>query len=127
MMPAALKMAARLFLVAATTIVLAPVPEALAHAFPDKTTPSAASALEESPKEVVLHFDNQFDPSATKIRVLNENGEVVSAAAIASGDHRIMTVPLKPLNAGQYFVKWSAMSADGDRTMGAYSFTVRAH
>jgi len=74
-----------------------------------------------------MHFDNQFDPSATKIRVLNENGDLVSAAGIPSGDHRIMTVPLKPLRPGQYFVKWSAMSADGDRTMGAYSFTVRAH
>jgi methionine-rich copper-binding protein CopC len=127
MIPATLKMAVRFFLGAAIAIVVVRASDAHAHAFPDKTTPSAASALEDPPKEVVLHFDNQFDPSATKIRVLNENGDVVSSAGIPSGDHRIMTVPLKPLRPGQYFVKWSASSQDGDHTMGAYSFTVRAH
>ena len=127
MTPSAGKIVVGFFLGAGIAIVIMGASDVFAHAFPDKTNPSAASAIDDPPKEVVMHFDNQFDPSATKIRVLNENGDLVSAAGIPSRDHRIMTVPLKPLRPGQYFVKWSAMSADGDRTMGAYSFTVRAH
>ena len=98
---------------------------ALAHCFPDKFTPSAASVVTEPPAQVIVHFDNQFNPASTTVRVLNENGDVVSSAGKPSQDQRELTVPLKPLSPGQYFVKWRATSQDGDHTMGAYSFTVK--
>jgi copper resistance protein C len=98
---------------------------ALAHCFPDRSTPSSASVLSAPPPQVVMHFDNQFDPGSTTIRVLNQNGEVVSGAVTPSPDQRTLTAPLKPLAPGQYFVKWRAMSKDGDHTQGAYSFTIR--
>ena len=97
----------------------------LAHCFPDKSTPAAASVVTEAPAQVVVHFDNQFNPASTAVRVLNENGDVVSGAGKPSDDARALTVPLKPLTPGQYFVKWRATSQDGDHTMGAYSFTVK--
>jgi methionine-rich copper-binding protein CopC len=98
---------------------------AIAHCFPDQSTPSAASVLSESPSQVTVHFDNRFNPSATTIRVLNGNGDVVSGAGTPSSDDRALTVPLTAISAGQYFVKWRATSQDGDHTMGAYSFTVK--
>jgi copper resistance protein C len=111
------------FLTAALIVVRAS--DAFAHAFPDRTTPAAASVVSEPPSSVVVHFDNTFDSSATKVRVLNQNGDVVSDASTPSGDHRVLTTALKPLAPGQYFVKWSALSQDGDRTMGAFSFTFK--
>ena len=72
-----------------------------------------------------MHFDNPFNPASTTIRVLNENGDIVSGAGAPSSDDRTLTVPLRALSAGQYFVKWRALSKDGDHTMGAYSFTVK--
>jgi methionine-rich copper-binding protein CopC len=98
---------------------------ALAHCFPDQSTPSAASVVSAPPSQVMVHFDNKFDPASTSVRVLNENGDVVSGAGRPSSDDRELTVPLKAISAGQYFVKWRATSQDGDHTMGAYSFTVR--
>ena len=98
---------------------------AFAHCFPDRSTPSAASVLSASPAQVAMHFDNQFNPASTSVRVLNENGDVVSGAGAPSSDDRTLTVPLKALSPGQYFVKWRALSQDGDHTMGAYSFTVK--
>ncbi len=98
---------------------------ALAHCFPDQTTPSAGSALGAAPSQVIVHFDNEFNPASTSIRVLNEKGDVVSGASEQSADNRAITVPLKLLSPGQYFVKWRATSKDGDHTMGAYSFTVK--
>ena len=72
-----------------------------------------------------MHFDDQFNPAFTMVRVLNENGDLVSGAGTPSSDDRTLTVPLKALSPGQYFVKWRALSKDGDHTMGAYSFTVK--
>src|SRR5579862_219630 len=97
---------------------------ALAHCFPDKTIPGEASASPIPPPQVEIQFDNPFNPAGTSVRVLNQNGEVVSGADASSADDRTMTAPLKPLAPGQYFVKWRATSRDGDHTMGAYSFTV---
>ncbi|HLI79025.1 MAG TPA: copper resistance CopC family protein [Candidatus Binataceae bacterium] len=99
---------------------------ALAHCFPDRSTPSAASSLTSPPSQVEVHFDNPFDPAGTSVRVLNRDGDVVSGAGAASADHRSMTAPLKPLSPGQYFVKWRATSQDGDHTLGAYSFTIKS-
>ncbi len=98
---------------------------ALAHCFPDQTTPSAGSALGAAPPQVVVHFDNAFNPASSSVRVLNEKGDVVSGAGEPSDDRHSITVPLKLISPGQYFVKWRAVSQDGDHTMGAYSFTVK--
>jgi methionine-rich copper-binding protein CopC len=98
---------------------------ALAHCFPDQTTPSAGSALSSSPPQVILHFDNPFNPAGTAIHVLSGSGAIVSGEGTASSDDRSITVPLKLLGSGQYFVKWRALSKDGDHTLGAYSFTVK--
>ncbi len=77
------------------------------------------------PPQVVVHFDTEFNPASSSIRVLNEQGAVVSSTGEPSSDHHTITVPLKPLAPGQYFVKWRAVSQDGDHTMGAYSFTFK--
>jgi methionine-rich copper-binding protein CopC len=99
---------------------------AFAHCFLDHSTPPSASVAVSPPSKVVLYFDSPFDPGGTTVRVLNENGDLVSSGASASSDDRALTVPLKPIGAGQYFVKWRATSQDGDHTTGAYSFTVKA-
>lgn len=109
----------------ATFIVAFAASDAFAHAFPDHFTPAGGSVVNDPPANVVVHFDEAFDPSATKVRVLNQNGDLMSGAATPSGDHRTLTTALKPLTPGQYFVKWSALSQDGDRTMGAFSFTFK--
>src|SRR5579872_3110892 len=89
---------------------------AFAHAFPDRFTPAGGSVVSDPPANVVVHFDEAFDPSATKVRVLNQNGDVVSEVSTPSGDHRTLTTALKPLAPGQYFVKWSALSRSEEHT-----------
>src|SRR5450755_1566917 len=97
------KFIARLALI---VLAIAMLPSAgLAHCFPDQMTPSAASVLSAPPAQVVVHFDHQFNPASTTIRVLNQNGDVVSGAGAPGSDARTLTVPLKQLSPGQYFVK----------------------
>jgi len=114
------------FAALAASVLALSATRALAHCFLDRSTPSAASVLYGSPPQVVLYFDNEFNPDATTVRVLNENGDVVSGNASASTDRRELVAPLMKVPPGQYFVKWRATSQDGDHTMGAYSFTVKA-
>ena len=71
-----------------------------------------------------MHFDNAFDPGGTTVRVLNGNGDIVSETGKPDAADQTLSVPLKALAPGQYFVTWRALSKDGDHTMGAYSFTV---
>ena len=118
--------AAWLALAAAAFAMLTLAGNALAHAFLDHSDPSAASAIAAPPTHVDAHFDNPIDPAHSKLHVLNQNGADMTAGPPAAGDgNRSLSVPLKPLAPGQYFVKWTAVSADGDRTMGAFSFSVR--
>jgi methionine-rich copper-binding protein CopC len=119
----AMKFARRSALALLSIVMLAS--PALAHCFPDSSTPSAASSLITPPSQVQVHFDNPFNPGGTSVRVLNRDGDLVSGAGTASPDNRSVTVPVKPLSPGQYFVKWRATSRDGDHTMGAYTFTVK--
>jgi copper resistance protein C len=116
----------RAMLIALPIVVAMLASPALAHCFPDKTMPAEGSASPTPPSQVEIDFDNPFNPTGTSVRVLNQNGDVVSGAEAASTDDRTITAPLKPLAPGQYFVKWRALSRDGDHTMGAYSFTVTA-
>ena len=99
---------------------------AFAHCFLDHSTPASGDMAVVPPARVVLFFDNPFNPDATTVRVLSQAGEQVSGNPAASADRRALTAPLKPVAPGQYFVKWRATSLDGDRTTGAYSFTVKA-
>jgi methionine-rich copper-binding protein CopC len=98
---------------------------ALAHCFLDHSVPSSAAVLDSPPSQVVLYFDNQFNPSGTAVRVLDRKGDLVSGRATAGPHNRTLSAPLTASASGQYFVKWHATSRDGDHTMGAYSFTVR--
>ncbi len=97
---------------------------AFAHAFPDFSQPVASSIVSGALPEVRVHFDGAIDPAKSSVRVLDAGGNDMAASNSAvRADNRAISVPLKPLAPGQYFVKWSAYSADGAHTMGAFSFT----
>lgn len=105
--------------------ILAIAARAFAHAFPDSSQPPAGSVLSSPPPAIQVHFDHPIDPVKSRVRVLDANGENMAASQdVAGADKRSISVPLKPLPPGQYFVKWGLYSSDGDHTMGAFSFTV---
>ncbi len=104
--------------------ILAIAGSALAHAFPDFSQPVASSIVNGSLPEVRVHFDSAIDPAKSTVRVLSAGGaDMAASPSVVRPDNRAIAVPLKPLAPGQYFVKWSVYSADGDHTMGAFSFT----
>lgn len=109
----------------AVLLALAAPSLAHAHAFPLSSEPAGGSLVAAPPPQVSVRFDNPVDPAKSSVRVLDQNGASMAAApSVVGADRLTITTPLKPLGPGQYFVKWSALSADGDRSMGAFTFTV---
>ena len=102
-----------------------PAPSA-AHAFPDHSQPRVGSALESSPGAVRIWFDGDLEPVFSRIRVMNENHEPVDKAdgRVEEKDRTLLEVSLPTLSPGTYHVLWVAVSVDGHRTEGDFSFTV---
>jgi methionine-rich copper-binding protein CopC len=96
---------------------------AFAHAMLEKAQPSAGAAMHRSPTALRLDFSEPLEPAFSGVTVADSGGQSVASgtAVIAQST---MSVPLKPLRAGQYRVAWHAVSVDTHRTEGAYTFTV---
>lgn len=98
-----------------------------AHAFPQAEQPKVGSTLAAPPSKVTIKYDAPIQSLFAKLEVLNKAGNAVTAGSPrVGGDHRTLSVKLKPLQPGSYTVKWAVVAEDGHRTEGSYDFTVAA-
>jgi copper resistance protein C len=99
---------------------------AFAHAHLDRASPAVGSTVSPAPKEVVLWFTNQLEPTFSSIEVRDEKGAPVQAgkASVDRRDRTQLRVPLKALSPGTYKVIWRVLSVDTHRTQGDFSFRV---
>lgn len=106
-------------------VLLAATEIASAHAALDHAVPRVGSTVTQAPKEVVLWFTEQLEPTFSSIEVRNEQGAAVTAGrAAVGGDRTQLRVPLKKLSAGTYRVIWRVLSVDTHRTEGNFTFRV---
>lgn len=113
-------------LVSATLASTALVSPAFAHAHLESATP-ADKATVAAPSELDLNFSEDLNLKFTGIKVTGP-----AKAAVKTGEGMLMNanktlmVPVSgTLAAGSYKVEWHALSADGHKTKGSYSFTVK--
>lgn len=109
----------------AALIAAAPPSPAAAHAFPTAERPAVGSTVTSSPPEVTITFDRPIEALFATIEVLDSGGKnhaLGRPTLDASG--RRLSVPLKPLQPGQYTVRWSVAAKDSHRTKGSYVFTL---
>lgn len=114
-------------LVAALLGALLWAPSAAGHSALQRSEPAAGATLESAPAEVVLVFSERPDPTLSRVRVLDEDGEPLPdvEARPADDDDATLHVALPALPDGVYTVNWQALSAvDGHITTGAFSFGV---
>lgn len=98
-----------------------------AHARLVKATPGAGATVATA-TEIRLTFSEGVEPRFSRIAVTGADGAAVALGAdeAAPGDATTLIAPIaKPLAAGVYTVRWSAVSTDTHRTQGSFSFTVR--
>ncbi len=116
----------RFALVAAA--LLATAGAAFAHAHLKSAIPPASGTVAASPSELDLTFTEGVNLAFTGVAVTGPGKHAVatSAASLKPGDDTTLVVPLAgTLAAGTYRVDWHALSTDGHKTKGSYSFTVK--
>jgi methionine-rich copper-binding protein CopC len=92
-----------------------------------KSSPAANAAIDDSPKELRLSFNEELVAKFSGVEVKTSRGRrSMSAPAPDSADKKQLVVPVPtPLAEGAYEVEWHAVAADTHRIHGSYSFTVK--
>jgi copper resistance protein C len=98
---------------------------AFAHANLVSATPAANSMAMPPPIELRLKFSESIEITFTKVRVTGPDKGTIETGALKldPNDNTVVIVPLmSPLSKGKYTVDWQALSLDGHKTKGNYSF-----
>ena len=80
-----------------------------------------------APAELDLMFSEGLNLKFTGVKVMGPDKKAVAtgAAALGAGGDTTLVVPVSaPLAPGAYTVDWHALSTDGHKTNGHYTFTV---
>lgn len=100
---------------------------ALAHAHLKSATPASGSTVA-APTELDLKFSEGLNLAFTGVKLTGAAKAAVATgtATLGAGDDTTLVVPVSDtLKAGLYTVAWHALSADGHKTSGSYTFTVK--
>lgn len=100
---------------------------ARAHAVLIKTEPGNDAVLPETPRQVVLRFNEPVETAFGSVRVYDAAARRVDAGEVTQPDERSVAVALDGvLGRGTYTVTWRAVSADSHPVSGAFVFHVGA-
>ncbi|AXC68406.1 hypothetical protein DOE63_24890 [Salmonella enterica subsp. diarizonae serovar 59:z10:-] len=120
----------RLLTIAAVTSLLASLfsTPALAHAHLKSAVPAAESTVESAPGQLTLHFTEALEPAFSTAGVTDSQGKTVKTenAVVDDADKSVLIISLGDvLPSGKYTVDWHVVAADGHKTQGDYTFTVK--
>ncbi len=116
----------RISSIAASLALVCAATTAFAHAQLEKSTPPVGGTVA-SASEIRLEFSEGVEPKFTKVTLTGPGGAVpLGAATTAAGNQSVLIAPItKPLPAGEYTVRWQAVSVDTHHTQGTFEFTVK--
>ncbi|MDL2398047.1 copper homeostasis periplasmic binding protein CopC [Rhizobium mayense] len=100
--------------------------QAFAHAQLKSAVPAADSTVKQAPSELDLTFTEGLNLKFSGVKVTGPGKAAVKTGEgmLMNGDSTLMVPITDKLTAGKYTVEWHALSADGHKTNGTYSFTV---
>ncbi|MGH9283592.1 MAG: copper resistance CopC family protein, partial [Acidimicrobiales bacterium] len=100
---------------------------ALAHANLETTEPAYGAALAPAPDRVLIRYDLPVEVGGAQIKLERSGAAVrVGRPVHASPDHRLVSLPLPGLAAGDYLLTWFLFGTDGDVMGGELAFRVLA-
>jgi methionine-rich copper-binding protein CopC len=111
----------------AAAVAIAMTGPTLAHAHLQSASPAADGTVAVSPTELDLKFSEGLNLKFSGVTVTGPGKAVVAtgAPALADGDATLVVPLPAALPAGVYTVDWHALSTDGHKTHGSYSFAVK--
>lgn len=99
----------------------------LAHAHLKAAVPAVNGTVATAPPELDLTFSEGVELKFTGCRITGPDKAAVptGTATLAPGGDTTLVVPVAtPLRPGSYTVAWHALSTDGHKTSGTYTFAV---
>lgn len=114
-----------LIVTAAMTVLAGP---AFAHAHLRSAVPPPNGAVATAPSELDLTFSEGLNLKFTGAKLSGPDKKPVptGSPSLGAGGDTTLVVPVTgTLRAGTYTVDWHALSTDGHKTSGAYTFTVK--
>lgn len=112
----------------APILVLACTDPALAHAFPDHSSPQARATVDTASTHIKVWFNGRIEPEFSTLIVKNAAGAQVSAGTegVDTANYTLLETSLpKALPAGKYVVYWRVVAHGGHRSDGQFAFTVK--
>jgi methionine-rich copper-binding protein CopC len=101
---------------------------AFAHAHLISAVPADKAVVTTAPTVLTLKFSEGVTLKFTGVEVTGPDKKAVSlgAESLDPKDDTLLTVPLAGgLGAGSYSVAWHALSTDGHKSSGTFTFTVK--
>ena len=100
--------------------------QAFAHAHLKSAVPAADSTVKQAPSELDLTFTEGLNLKFSGMKVTGPEKMAVKTGEtmLMNGDTTLMVPVTDKLTAGKYTVEWHALSADGHKTEGTYTFTI---
>jgi copper resistance protein C len=123
-----LKTLRRPLVVAAVLLAVGSTGQALAHAKMTTEVPAANASVTPAPTQLTLKFSEELELKLSGITLTGPDKKAVAlgTASLDPKDAATLVVPVSAtLAAGKYTVEWHALSKDGHKTKGSYSFTVK--
>ncbi|NEI73788.1 copper homeostasis periplasmic binding protein CopC [Rhizobium lusitanum] len=113
-------------LLAAAAISLAFAGQAMAHAHLKTAVPAADTTVKAAPSELDLTFSEGLNLKFSGVKITGPNKAAVKTgeAMLMDKDATLMVPVTDKLTPGKYTVEWHALSTDGHKTNGTYSFTI---
>jgi methionine-rich copper-binding protein CopC len=118
----------RVLTVVFSVVILGMLPEvSRGHAFPNHSDPKVGATVEGSPLWVRIWFDGDLEPVFSTIMVHTMDGQMVDNrdGRVDPSNPTLLEVSVPKLSPGTYLVIWTAVSRDGHRTQGNFTFTVK--
>ena len=100
---------------------------AFAHAHLKSSTPAAGGTMATPPTEIDLTFTEDVNLKFTGIELTGPDKKVVPTGdgMLMAKDTMLMAPIIGTIHEGTYKVAWHALSKDGHKTSGTFTFTVK--
>lgn len=102
-------------------------PAVHAHARLEASDPKANSILASPPKQLRLQFSDPVELAFSKVKLLDKANTPVAPLKIDldKANRNVMVATLPQLHSGPYRVQWTALTRDGHKVKGEFSFQVK--
>lgn len=98
----------------------------LAHARLEKAEPARRAELKTAPTKIHLTFNESVEAAYSNIMLLDAAGETLASGARPGATARSVELALPALPAGEYRVRYRALSVDGHVIEADYPFRVKS-